>query len=77
MPYAKTNGINMYYEEHGKGEPLLLIMGITAPGSVWEKHVRFGKRITDVLWQTTAGWGILISPPARTLLRRWPTTTLG
>ena len=44
MPYAKTNGINMYYEEHGKGEPLLLIMGITAPGSVWEKHVTFWKK---------------------------------
>ena len=39
MPFAKTNGINLYYEEHGKGDPLLLIMGITAPGSVWEKHV--------------------------------------
>lgn len=38
MPYASTNGINLYYEERGAGEPLLLIMGITAPGSVWEKH---------------------------------------
>lgn len=38
MPYANANGIKMYYEERGSGEPLLLIMGITAPGSVWEKH---------------------------------------
>jgi pimeloyl-ACP methyl ester carboxylesterase len=29
----------MYYEERGSGEPLLLIMGITAPGSVWNVHV--------------------------------------
>ena len=41
MPYAQSNGINLYYEERGTGEPLLLIMGITAPGSVWEKHVAF------------------------------------
>jgi pimeloyl-ACP methyl ester carboxylesterase len=39
MPKISANGINIYYETRGKGEPLLLIMGITAPGSVWEKHV--------------------------------------
>ncbi|QJW89273.1 alpha/beta hydrolase [Spirosoma taeanense] len=39
MPFAHTNGIQLYYEERGTGDPLLLIMGITAPGSVWEKHV--------------------------------------
>lgn len=39
MPIVKSNGIDFYYEERGKGEPLLLIMGITAPGSAWEKHV--------------------------------------
>ncbi|MCP4847960.1 MAG: alpha/beta hydrolase [Verrucomicrobiaceae bacterium] len=38
MPYLKTNGINMFYEEQGSGDPLLLIMGITAPGAVWEAH---------------------------------------
>lgn len=41
MPYVQANGINIYYEEHGSGEPLLLIMGITAPGSVWEKHLEY------------------------------------
>lgn len=41
MPYVQTNGIKFYYEEKGSGEPLLLIMGITAAGSVWEKHVNY------------------------------------
>jgi pimeloyl-ACP methyl ester carboxylesterase len=41
MPIIHTNGINLYYEEQGSGEPLLLIMGITATGSVWEKHVAY------------------------------------
>ncbi len=41
MPVVETNGIKMYYEERGNltAEPLLLIMGITAPGSVWEPHL--------------------------------------
>ena len=38
MPVISTNGINLHYQECGSGEPVLLIMGITAPGSVWEKH---------------------------------------
>lgn len=28
MPYIKANGIDIYYESHGSGEPLLLINGI-------------------------------------------------
>ena len=41
MPYVHANGMNLYYEERGSGDPLLLVMGITAPGSVWEKHVAY------------------------------------
>lgn len=39
MPIVETNGIRMYYDELGSGDPLLCLMGITAPGSVWELHV--------------------------------------
>ena len=38
MPIIETNGIKMHYTEQGEGDPLLLIMGITAPGAVWEAH---------------------------------------
>jgi pimeloyl-ACP methyl ester carboxylesterase len=38
MPVIETNGIRMYYEESGSGDPALLIMGITARGAVWQKH---------------------------------------
>lgn len=41
MSFIAANGIQLYYEERGAGKPLLLIMGITAPCSVWEKHVAF------------------------------------
>ena len=41
MPHVETNGIQMYYEEQGEGDPLILIMGITATGDVWEAHSDF------------------------------------
>lgn len=33
MPIAKINDINMYYEAHGEGEPLILISGNGAESS--------------------------------------------
>jgi len=38
MPSFKINGVEIAYQETGTGDPLLLIMGLGAPGSVWEKH---------------------------------------
>jgi len=41
MPVVQSNGININYNEYGNknGESLLLIMGLGAPGMVWEKHL--------------------------------------
>ncbi len=44
MPFVDTNGLRLFYEECGQGEPLLLIMGITAPGAVWQKHSEYWSR---------------------------------
>lgn len=44
MPFLTTNGIRLHYTELGSGPPLLLIMGITAPGGVWEKHAEFWQK---------------------------------
>lgn len=35
MPTVEVNGINMYYEIHGRGEPILLIMGMGADLTMW------------------------------------------
>jgi len=37
--YADSNGTKIYYQIRGEGEPLVLIMGFSADGNVWEKHV--------------------------------------
>jgi pimeloyl-ACP methyl ester carboxylesterase len=41
MPTINANGITLYYEERGTGDPLILIMGLGAPGSRWEDHVSY------------------------------------
>ena len=32
MPAADVNGVNLYYELHGRGEPLALVHGLAALG---------------------------------------------
>jgi len=39
MPYATVNGLNMYYEVHGEGPPLMLLHG--GAGSIPEKWLPF------------------------------------
>jgi pimeloyl-ACP methyl ester carboxylesterase len=37
--FAESDGAKIFYQVRGEGEPLLLIMGFGADGSLWEKHV--------------------------------------
>lgn len=37
---CRANGITISYEERGEGEPLILIMGLGAPGAKWEPHIK-------------------------------------
>lgn len=39
MPYAAVNGLNMYYEVHGEGAPLLLLHG--GCGSISERWISY------------------------------------
>jgi pimeloyl-ACP methyl ester carboxylesterase len=39
MPSIKVNNINIFYNEVGSGEPLILIMGLGADNLLWEKHI--------------------------------------
>lgn len=62
MPIIHTNGINLYYEEHGSGYPVLLIMGITAPGFAWEKHVAFWQKDFRCITVDNRGVGLSDKP---------------
>src|SRR4030065_499777 len=39
MPHVQANGINIYYESQGEGEPLFLIAGLGATHHLWELQV--------------------------------------
>lgn len=62
MPKVRVNGINLFYEESGSGEPLLLIMGITAPGSVWEKHAAYWEQSFRCILVDNRGVGLSDKP---------------
>ena len=64
MPLVHTNGINLYYEERGSGDPLLLIMGITATGAVWEKHAAFWENNFRCITVDNRGVGLSDKPEA-------------
>jgi pimeloyl-ACP methyl ester carboxylesterase len=63
MPTINANGTKIYYEERGSGEPLLLIMGITAPGAVWEKHVDDWEKYFRCILIDNRGVGQSDKPP--------------
>jgi pimeloyl-ACP methyl ester carboxylesterase len=37
MPYAENSGVKIYWEEHGEGDPLLLIMGLGYTLEMWHR----------------------------------------
>jgi pimeloyl-ACP methyl ester carboxylesterase len=39
MPKIKANGIKIYYEIHGRGEPLVLIMGLRRNATWWYRQL--------------------------------------
>ena len=63
MPIVTTNGIELYYEERGTGDPVLLLMGITAPGSVWELHAQFWQERFRCILPDNRGVGRTAKPP--------------
>jgi len=40
MPHQAVNGIKIYYEEQGQGEPLILINGLAFPMDLWFAQIR-------------------------------------
>jgi pimeloyl-ACP methyl ester carboxylesterase len=43
VSYADVNGISLYYEEHGSGQPLVLLHGGLAAGSMYAPNLRLAR----------------------------------
>ena len=51
MPHIHVNNIDIYYEAHGEGEPLILIGGLTADHNVWKGPLRvFSKQYRVIIF---------------------------
>jgi pimeloyl-ACP methyl ester carboxylesterase len=42
--YASVNSLNLYYEVHGDGQPLILLHGASAPSRCSERSCRCSRR---------------------------------
>jgi len=57
MPKAKVSEINIYYEVHGQGEPLVLIQGLSGSHSAWVFQARAFKKHYQVITFDNRGAG--------------------
>jgi 3-oxoadipate enol-lactonase len=57
MPYIQVNDIQMYYEIHGDGEPLLLIVGLGTDISEWDGIIRWLAKTYQVMAFDNRGAG--------------------
>ncbi len=39
MPQAKVRDVNLHYDEHGRGDPLMMIMGLGASSAAWDPEL--------------------------------------
>jgi pimeloyl-ACP methyl ester carboxylesterase len=56
------NGLKMYYEEHGSGEPLILLHGGTVTSSMWQTHIPFFAQHFRVIAPDSRGHGRTNNP---------------
>jgi pimeloyl-ACP methyl ester carboxylesterase len=62
MSYVTTNGIRMHFHEKGEGDPLILIMGFGADGSIWEEHVIEYSQHFRCIMLDNRGVGLTVQP---------------
>jgi pimeloyl-ACP methyl ester carboxylesterase len=49
MPRVTTNGVELYYEREGQGEPLLLVHGLLFSGESWRPQIEAFKKDFEVV----------------------------
>ena len=63
MPYAENDGVRLYWEETGAGEPLLLIMGLGWASYLWNRTRKFLAEKYRVITFDNRGVGRSDVPP--------------
>lgn len=51
MPYVRSGGVNLYYEEHGAGDPVILAHGMSESTAMWAGQIApLASRYRLILW---------------------------
>jgi 3-oxoadipate enol-lactonase len=77
MPYVKVNDIHMYYEIHGDGEPLLLIVGLATDISEWDGIIHWLAKKYQVLAFDNRGAGRTDKPDTHYSIEMMADDTVG
>ena len=72
MPNFTKQDFTIHYEVEGSGEPVLLIMGITADHKVWEVHANVWKNDFQCIMPDNRGVGHTSKPTGDCLLYTSP-----
>jgi pimeloyl-ACP methyl ester carboxylesterase len=60
--YVQANGVNIYYERHGVGEPLILLHGGTVTSKMWEPYLPVLSQHFEVITPDSRGHGKTENP---------------
>jgi 3-oxoadipate enol-lactonase len=77
MPKIQSNGINLYYEIHGEGQPLLLIHGLGSSTRDWEFQVTEFSKSYKVITLDLRGHGQSDKPAGLYSMAMFAADTVG
>ena len=77
MPTVRSNDIDIFYEEHGSGEPLLLIMGWGGNAATWKPQIPHLAEQFRVIAFDNRGVGRTSAPEAAYSTRQMAEDTCG
>jgi pimeloyl-ACP methyl ester carboxylesterase len=77
VPKVRVNDIQLYYEVHGQGEPLVLIMGLGGSTRGWDMQIPTFSREFQVVAFDNRGSGRSDKPATRYTIRMFADDTAG
>ena len=77
MPKARVGDVELYYEEHGRGVPVVLIHGLAGDCGAWKAQVEVMKKEFRVLAFDNRGAGRSSAPDYPYTSRRFADDTVG